>query len=336
MEAAMMGAPVQTLTGGIGIMNAGGGHGVIGNADLKVTQRGAGANMSVDVAAGYAFVSGTSILAQGVYSFANDAVTNVSITTANGSNPRIDLIVAQIRDNTADGGGSNDARLIAVAGTPAASPVVPAVPAGCLVLAQVAVGTAVSSITNANITDKRTWAAAIGGVHRCLATNRPTGVSLYPGLQIYEIDTDLEYTYNGTLAAFTARYNRLMGKDSETTASATSANATPVVTGLAVTIAAVSGRTYRIDSTHNLTMSSGTAPNYAQVLHYNGANITLFQAKPGAVGVYLTSMFSSFFVAGSTGNMTITIYFMNPLGVGVVQDYADGTALRYLMVTEIN
>jgi hypothetical protein len=207
MIAGLLGGPVQTLAGGVGIMTAGGAHGVVGTNDLKVTQRGAGANMSVDVPAGFAFVSGTSILAQGTYSFANDATTNVSISTADGTNPRIDLIVAQVRDNTADGGGNNDGRLVAVTGTPGAVPAVPTVPAGCLVLAQVAVAAAVSSITNANITDKRTWVSAVGGTLRCLSTNRPSGASLREGVEILEIDTDRYLIYDGSAWIRTGWYS---------------------------------------------------------------------------------------------------------------------------------
>jgi hypothetical protein len=44
------------------------------------------------------------------------------------------------------------------------SPVAPAAPTNSIVLAQVAVGTSVTSISNANITDVRDWEVALGGI----------------------------------------------------------------------------------------------------------------------------------------------------------------------------
>lgn len=197
-NAGQLASPVQTLAAGTQITTAGGGHGVVGNGDLLVTQRGAGINRSVDVAKGYAFITGTSSLAQGVYGFANDATVNLPLAVADATNPRIDVIVAQVRDNTEDASGSDDARLFAVTGTPAASPAVPTIPAGSLVLAHVSVPANDTTIDNAQITDKRTFACSIGGVQRCLSTVRPSGASLYEGMFIYEIDTDRTWYHNGT------------------------------------------------------------------------------------------------------------------------------------------
>lgn len=130
-------------------------QGTILATDLAVSQRAAGTNMSVDVAAGRAIIQGTSIANQGSYIVRSDAVTNVGIAAANGTNPRIDLIVARVLDKQSDGGSSYSWTLQAVTGTPAASPVAPAVPASSLLLAQVAVAANAASITAANVTDMR-------------------------------------------------------------------------------------------------------------------------------------------------------------------------------------
>lgn len=147
---AVTGQPVDTFAGGVAA--TGNGHGLSYPGALAVSERSGTPNMSVDVAKGAALITGTSSLAQGVYAFINDAVVNLPIGVADGSNPRDDLIVAQIREDAEDSSGSNDARLAVIAGTPAASPSDPVVPAGCLVLARVRVGAAVSAITNANVT----------------------------------------------------------------------------------------------------------------------------------------------------------------------------------------
>jgi hypothetical protein len=101
-----------------------------------VTQRGAGANMSVDVAAGTVSILGvTAIVVAG---------GNVVITAADATNPRIDLIVS-------DGAGA----LTATAGVAAAVPLMPAPAASRVVLAAVYVPANAASILDANITDKR-------------------------------------------------------------------------------------------------------------------------------------------------------------------------------------
>lgn len=136
------------------------GHGVCGAGDFKVAQNGT-PNMSVLVAAGQAMIRGTLSALQGVYTPTNDASVNMSIAAANATNPRRDLVIVQIRDNAFDAGGVNDARLLVVTGTPAASPADPSLASypNALVLARVAVAANATSITNANITDLRSIAA---------------------------------------------------------------------------------------------------------------------------------------------------------------------------------
>lgn len=133
-------------------------------ADLAVTQRAAGANMSVDVAAGSCFVKGGSVARQGTYICPATTTTNVALTAPNASNPRIDLIVAQLYDKQSDGGTLYGWNIIPVAGTPAGSPVAPSVPTSALLLAQVYVPANATSILNSgtnaaggtgSVTDKR-------------------------------------------------------------------------------------------------------------------------------------------------------------------------------------
>lgn len=132
------------------------GDGVALPGDLVVSQRGAGANMSVDVAAGSFACTGDTVANQGMYVAQSTATFNVPITTANATNPRIDLIVAQIYDKQAGGGATTYSwSPIAVPGTPAASPVAPALPASSLLLAQVTVPANATSIVTSNISDER-------------------------------------------------------------------------------------------------------------------------------------------------------------------------------------
>ncbi|WP_425005743.1 hypothetical protein [Mycolicibacterium sp. S3B2] len=105
----------------------------------------------------------------GDYSFWawNTAAANVTITTANPTNPRIDAIIAKVDTSittTASNNSPGSFVFQAIAGTPAGSPTAPAdatiqtaIGSGVawIRLANVTVGAAASSITNANISDQR-------------------------------------------------------------------------------------------------------------------------------------------------------------------------------------
>lgn len=133
--------------------------GVIGAGDLKVAQRAAGTNMSVDVAAGAVAVPGTDAVGQGTYLCTSTAVENVTIGAApSAGNTRLDLVVAQIRDGDVDAGPNNDWIITVVAGTPASTPVEPTAPDSCVVLARVSIASGVAAVTNAMITDRRFFA----------------------------------------------------------------------------------------------------------------------------------------------------------------------------------
>jgi hypothetical protein len=82
--------------------------------------------------------------------------TNVEITTADPSNPRIDIICVKIDTGvTPDTNAANVASLVAVAGTPSGSPSAPSVPNNHLKIAEVSVGTGVTVINSGDITDNR-------------------------------------------------------------------------------------------------------------------------------------------------------------------------------------
>ena len=127
--------------------------GIIGSSSLAVTQN-SPAGMSVKVAAGWAAIIGTTQANMGAYVAYNDAQTILTVTTANPSNPRIDLVCVTVRDAYYTG-AYNDVIFQVIAGTPAGSPVAPTLPANSISLATIAVGAGVTSITTANITDTR-------------------------------------------------------------------------------------------------------------------------------------------------------------------------------------
>ena len=132
------------------------GEGVTSSTGLAVSQRGAGANMSVDVAPGQAFVFGDEDTdAQPGYLCVLTSTDNNTITAADATNERLDLVVLEVDDDDFDSSGQQRGRIHVVAGTPAATPSLPAVPNNAIPLAQVSVPATDTSIEDAQITDLR-------------------------------------------------------------------------------------------------------------------------------------------------------------------------------------
>lgn len=162
--------------------------------DLLVTQNGT-PNMTVNVAAGHVWIDGTESATQGAYHGYNDATKNLVIAASDPTNARKDLVVAKVQD-AAYSGAVNAWTLAVVTGTPAASPVEPAVPANAVVLAMINVAALATTITNANITDRRRRACGLSGVAVCTSTSRPAVP--YIGQIIYETDTGRLLKWDGT------------------------------------------------------------------------------------------------------------------------------------------
>lgn len=135
------------------------------STDLEVTQRGAGANLSVDVAAGACWILGNdsndTYNEQPNYWQLSQATVNVPLTTADPTNPRIDLIVVKVYDDQFSGASKKGA-IEPVDGTPAGSPVAPTQPENTYVLAQVQVDANETTILDADITDQRSLATIPG------------------------------------------------------------------------------------------------------------------------------------------------------------------------------
>lgn len=124
--------------------------------EMLVGQRAAGANMSVDIAAGLAGVFGDTVAGQGLYVAYNDAAVNLAVSAAHATLPRIDRVCLRVRD-AFHGDAANDFSFVTVVGTATAGATLAnltgaaAVPANHLLLANVLVPAAAASIVTANI-----------------------------------------------------------------------------------------------------------------------------------------------------------------------------------------
>lgn len=151
------------------------GSGVMGGSSLKITQRGAGANWSFDVAEGNAIIPGTDTTAQESYVCTNTAdaynVTQFasgsvpytfSAIGAPGSGSRTHRVVAQVKDYRNLAGwaaGTYGWDVLCLQDTGGGTP---AVPASAIGLARITITSASGSITDAMITDDRKLLPTLG------------------------------------------------------------------------------------------------------------------------------------------------------------------------------
>ena len=134
-----------------------GASGVVRSADLAVT---ASSGMNLSVASGWAAILGTYQTNMGTYMAYNDAAATATITTADATNPRIDLVCITVND-AAYSGSLNSVAINVVKGTAAGSPSVPSTPTNSIALAQVAVAAGATTISSGNITDVRVRAKIV-------------------------------------------------------------------------------------------------------------------------------------------------------------------------------
>jgi hypothetical protein len=145
---------VEGALGRIGALQPG----VMDSGSFMVTQKGAGANMSVDVASstgGGAYVKDSTVTTGlGLfYVTPTGSVTNVAIGANASGNPRIDRIVVGLAGavSVVAGTATVGATLNNLTGAAA-------VPSSSLLLADVLVANGAASITNSVIRDRRPWA----------------------------------------------------------------------------------------------------------------------------------------------------------------------------------
>jgi len=145
------------------------GEGVETYGTYRVSQRGAGANMSVDISMdGFAYVRGDAVAHQAPYRIApHSATINEAIATADATNPRVDQVVLRVFDTTHDASGSNNAQVQVLAGTPTAGATldnrngVAALPSSAILLADILVAATDTAISDAEIRDRRPFVCGV-------------------------------------------------------------------------------------------------------------------------------------------------------------------------------
>ncbi len=184
-----------TLTPADGV---GGTQGVTSAGSFAVTQRGAGANFSVDVASGLAYVVGDDVTGQGTYVCWNDGTVNVATPSAPGSGTQIHRLVLQVQDKLNNGAWTGyTGALTVLADTGSGTP---AEPNSAITLALISIASGQASVLNANITDSRQRVGPVAAVKTAdLARTHATTPTDDPDLQLLGLAAGATYGVEGII-----------------------------------------------------------------------------------------------------------------------------------------
>lgn len=283
--------------------------GIISSGSLAVTQN-SPTGLSVLVASGWAAIVGTEQANMGTYVTYNDATVTLGITTPDPTNPRIDRVVATVRDAYYSG-AFNDVILQVVAGTPAGSPVAPATPANSISLATVAVAAGATVITNANITDTRVLVTTnipeSGDISSVTAGNGLSGggssgaVTLTIDTAITVDKTTAQTLTNKTLTSPIVDGSGIIFEGSTADIYETTLTVVDPTADRTITLPNATTTVVGTDTTDTLTNKSLTSPKinlgintqtgttYTTVLDDNGKLVTLSNASAIAVTIPLNA-----------------------------------------------
>ncbi|WP_242890287.1 hypothetical protein [Actinomadura litoris] len=195
---------------------------------LDVSQRAAGANFSVDVAAGQAIITGNDVAVQGTYVVTSDAVENIAVpTTLPPSGSRVHRVVAYVRDHLFDAGlAANTYDFVFTvledtgSGTPPAPP-------SAITLALITVTPSTTSILTGNIAAAYIHALGRPGRGRLAADAAARPPVPLIGERLLRQDLADEEVWDGTawrLVGLTAPYAILTATADQSLATATNAS----------------------------------------------------------------------------------------------------------------
>lgn len=163
-----------------------------GGTQLQVSLAGS----TITVQPGVACIDPGLTTPQGPYWVALPAAeTPGPLAAADATNPRKDIVIARVYDNDEDSSGLRLARSEYIAGTAAASPAEPAVPAGAIRLATIDVPASPGAPA---VTDRRPFVVAAGGILPVRDQAERDALSAHSGLHVWRLDLRRVERHDGT------------------------------------------------------------------------------------------------------------------------------------------
>lgn len=122
--------------------------------------------------------------------------TSAALNAADGSNPRIDALDLQIRDDDEDASGFRDVQIVYVPGTPAGSPSAPALTATSMRLATILVPAGGSPAPS--VTSQAPFTVASGGILPVRDSSELPATGRYEGMAVFQQDTNALRIWDGS------------------------------------------------------------------------------------------------------------------------------------------
>jgi hypothetical protein len=171
-----------------------GGDGFASGVPQAMRASASGSGLTVNLFLGAAVVERTTLV--GSYLVTVNSTGVVTLTTANGINPRIDRIDLQVFDGAkGDNGGTSLTQYLVTTGVAAGSPSPPAAPSNSIPIAQITVAAGQTVLTGGEFADKRRSTAPRGAIRPLLPGDAVTD----PGFMLGELrDTSVVAT-QGTI-----------------------------------------------------------------------------------------------------------------------------------------
>lgn len=304
-----------------------------GNPGL-VTQTASPSQSIILTEAGFV-IPGASPATNGAVLWTPGASITKPLTTPNATNPRIDLVTAQVTDP-----GSSTTPVLAdcviETGTPAASPVAPALAAGALLIATIAVpsGTG-SNITNAMITDNRLFTGQRGAtlwIASRFALSNPQA-----GDTIYENITNTYWFYNGATWIPLPGVGPNLRKSCLITSSQGSITS-PIatLTGSTLNFNLIAGRKYRVHASGPGIQSNVANDTYQVQILQDGIEIGRTRGMMPVANTYAAGWsISTEVTPGSPIASTFTLGVVRASGTGTLTTVAGPTDPIFFEVMDV-
>ena len=250
--------------------------------------------------------------AQGSYRWASDSNVTGSVTAADATYARKDIVYIQVNDSSAgDGSGALTAPVLYLAGTASATPVAPALPNNrCFLVGTVSVPQSGGGSPTVVLNPARFVTA--GGIQPIADATEQATLATYEGLRIDRYDLDLILRYDGskwvggtgTLDLTGTNYTSLGGGYEVSTWTQTAdrmVTLTIAVAHSAGTVVHVAGQKYKIGSVPAAIAPSARVPGGSPTVaagHWNQPALYV-EANGDIMYSVNTTASASFFLTGS-------------------------------------